>query len=71
MAGDAPGELEIGPLGGTRMMCPDEAMRVEDRYLRDLGGVVRFGFLAGRLALGWRAGDATGTLLFEAREPGS
>jgi heat shock protein HslJ len=68
-AGEAPGDLEVGPVGGTRMACPEAVMRVEQRYLAALAGVSKFGFLAGRLALTWSADGAMHTLLFERRAP--
>jgi len=67
--GERPGDLSFGPIGVTRMACPEPAMTIEQRYFLALAGVQKFGFLAGRLALHWiREGDA-GTLLFDAREP--
>jgi heat shock protein HslJ len=68
-AGEAPGELEVGPVGGTRMACPEPVMQVEERYLAALSGVSRFGFFAGRLALGGSAEGEPTTLLFERRAP--
>ncbi len=35
------GELEIGPLAGTKMMCPEAVMDQEDRFLQALGEVER------------------------------
>lgn len=43
------------------MMCPDEEMAVEDRYLRQLGSVSGFGFLNGRLMLSY----PDGVMLFD------
>jgi heat shock protein HslJ len=63
-AGEAPGELEIGPLGATRMVCPEQQMALEGRYLKALERVARFGFAAGTLVLMWGEGAKTGTLLF-------
>jgi len=64
-----PGELEIGPLGGTRMACPEEQMALESRYLNALERVVRFGFATDKLALRWSQDAATGTMLFAPRQP--
>jgi heat shock protein HslJ len=34
--------LTFSPIAGTRMMCPDPQMAVEDAYLRALDGVSRY-----------------------------
>jgi len=70
-AGEAPGELAIGPVGSTRMACPEDQMALEDRYLKGLGSVVRFGFATGKLVLSWSQDDATGSMLFAPRQPGA
>lgn len=59
-----PGSITVGPVGATRMACPDSLMALEGRYLDLLGKVGKFSFLAGRLALSWRDGDVFGSLLF-------
>lgn len=61
----APGQLEIGPVGVTRRMCPEALMDVEHSYLERLGGVRSYGFLNGKLALTWVVGKDTGTMVFE------
>jgi heat shock protein HslJ len=66
--GDLPGQVSVGPVGSTRMACEEEVMALENRYLGQLGGVSRYGFLAGRLALAWQTDDATDTMLFEPRQ---
>ena len=38
------GQLEVGPVAGTRMACEGPAMAVEDRYLRLVGGIHQLGF---------------------------
>jgi heat shock protein HslJ len=68
VAGESPGDLVFGPLGGTRRACPEPAMQLEQRYLKALGSVLKFGFVAGKLALTYRDGDGVATLLFA---PGS
>lgn len=65
-AGDAPGAMSVGPVGGTRMACPEEIMTLETRYLQALQGVTGYGFANGRLSLPWSRDDASGTLLYEA-----
>jgi len=66
-AGDSPGDLAFGPLGGTRMACPEPAMQLEQRYLKALGAVIKFGFVAGKLGLTYRDGDGIAMLLFAPR----
>jgi len=70
-SGDTPGMISIGPVGATRMMCPEEIMSVEDRFLGQLGAVSRYSFLAGKLVLSWQDGDSGGVMLFTPREPSS
>lgn len=67
--GDIAGEISFGAVGGTRMMCSDEVMAVEDRFLRQLAGVTSYSFLAGKLVLNWQTGDDYGTMIFTPREP--
>jgi len=65
--GAMPGDLKIGPLAGTRMACPDPQSAVETRFLEQLGGAQRFGFMLGRLAISYARGNgSSGTMLFEA-----
>lgn len=64
-AGEAPGELTVGPVAGTRMMCEGPRMDAETRYLTALGGATKFGFLNGRLAITSNVDDQYSTLLFE------
>jgi len=68
VAGEVPGELSIGPVAGTRMMCEGPRMEAETRYLTALGGAVNFGFLNGRLAITSNVGDEYSTLLFDRTE---
>lgn len=67
--GQAPGDVTIGPVGSTRMMCPEESMHVEQRYLAALSRVTKFGFRAGQLALTWSDAGGVHALLFERRPP--
>jgi heat shock protein HslJ len=66
--GDQPGEVSMGPAGGTMMMCSEEDMAVEQRFLVQMGGVTRFGFLTGMLALSFEFDGEHGVMLFEERE---
>jgi heat shock protein HslJ len=67
--GDMPSGLSIGPIGATRMMCPEEIMKVEDRFLRQLAAATSYSYIAGRLALSWQNDDAAGVMIFAPREP--
>ena len=64
--GVSPGEMTTGAAAATRKMCPPDSMALEARYLRQLAGVRRFGFLAGKLALTWEHEGGTGVMLFAA-----
>jgi heat shock protein HslJ len=66
--GELPGDLRISEIGGTRMACPKEVMTLENRYLGALGNVTRYSFQTGKLALTWRKGNVSGTLLFVPRK---
>jgi heat shock protein HslJ len=43
--------LSLSPIAGTRMMCPEPQMAVEDAYLKALGSVSRYEEQADRLVL--------------------
>ncbi|HSF14360.1 MAG TPA: META domain-containing protein [Vicinamibacteria bacterium] len=62
-AGDSPGAVAVGPIESTRMACPGDAADVEARFVRQLEGVTRYGFLAGKLVLTTNAGT-TRTMFF-------
>jgi len=65
--GDQPGALGIGPIAGTRKACPEPAMGVEDRFLRQLGAASSLRFELGRLGLVYELDGDTGVMLFRAR----
>ena len=65
--GEMPGDASVGPAGATRMSCPEPAMQVEDRFLKQLAAVKKYGFVAGQLALSYQSGDTLGVMLFERR----
>jgi heat shock protein HslJ len=72
--GDAPGDVTLagapaGVLAVTRMMCAPPLMEAEQRYLQALQGLVKYSFLAGKLALTWQDGEGMGTLLFTPAQP--
>jgi len=49
------------------MMCPDAEMDVEGRFLTQLAGVTKYGFMLGQLALTYRTDDSVDVMLFERR----
>ncbi|MEN8005855.1 MAG: META domain-containing protein [Candidatus Krumholzibacteriota bacterium] len=67
--GEQPGDLQMGPAAGTRKMCPEEIMAVEQRYLAQMAGVKKFGYVAGMLALSFEHENGGGVMLFEGRKP--
>ena len=68
--GNIPGDVEIGPVGGTRKTCPNNEMSVERRFLDQLARVKKFSFLATQLALSWEKQGVWKTMLFD-RSPRS
>ena len=66
-SGNGAGDIRISPAGSTRMACPEEAMALERRYFEALGGVVKFSFMGGKLALTWKMGETWDTMLFVSR----
>lgn len=67
--GEQPGDLTVGNTASTMMACPDEIMEVERRFLGQLGGVKKYGFMAGMLALTYEKDGHRGVMLFEGRKP--
>jgi heat shock protein HslJ len=49
--------LTFSPIAGTRMMCPDPQMAVEDAYLQALGSVSRYGEQGDQLVLFYTHGQ--------------
>lgn len=62
------GQITVGPVGGTRMACPEPVMAVETRFLERLGRVKQFGFLGPRLTLSYEQDGDWNSMLFEKRE---
>lgn len=60
------GSVTVSAIGSTRMACPEDVMEIESRYLAALAGVSKYSFLAGKLALSYRRGEAYHALLFAA-----
>jgi heat shock protein HslJ len=67
VAESSPGQISVGALSATRMVCPGDVMELETRYLAALANVQSYSFLAGQLALTFVADDDVLTLLFEPR----
>lgn len=63
--GSSPYQIKLGPVAGTRMMCPAAIMEVEDRYLAALENVGQFGFSFGRLVLGYKENGKDQRMLFK------
>ena len=63
------GELAVGPIGATRMACPDDIMTLERRYLEGLSAAVKYSFIAGNLAWTSSLNGVHRTMLFEPGEP--
>lgn len=65
--GENPGGVSLGPIGTTRMACPEAETAVESRFLSQLEGVTAFGFLAGALALEYETDEGAGVMIFRRR----
>jgi heat shock protein HslJ len=65
MVGAMPGEVSLGAVISTRMACVEPVGLIERRFLDQLGGATRNGFMSGRLALTDQTDGATGTMLFD------
>lgn len=68
---ESPGtrELVIGPLAGTKKMCPPEMMDVERSFLKALGSANSYTWFLGQMAISYSDGDDYGLLLFERKGP--
>ncbi|WP_372677947.1 META domain-containing protein [Desulfosarcina sp.] len=67
-AGDRPGDLQVGPSGSTRMICPEAIMAIEQRFLHQLSGATTFAFMAGQLAISFERDGRRGTMHFNRKE---
>ena len=63
--GEMPGDVSMGRIGATRMACSEPQMAVEARFLSQLEGMNRYGFMAGGLMLGYATDDGSGVMIFE------
>lgn len=69
--GGQPGDISLGPIGGTRMVCQDPAATIEKRFMPLIGGIRKYGFMMTQLALSYEFDGTTQVLLFDARPMGS
>jgi len=66
--GAMPGDISTGRVGATRMACPESVMAVENRFFKQLGGVNKFGFMAGQLALSYQIEGVWGVMLLDKQQ---
>jgi heat shock protein HslJ len=67
--GTKPGHVSVGPPGRTRKLCPEPAMETEERFLKQLEGVRKFGFVTTRLSLTYENDGTYERMLFDRRGP--
>ncbi len=60
-----PGDIIVGPISVTEMMCPGHLMESEKRFLRALRNVNQYGFLNTAMFLGYMDEDGVGAMIFE------
>jgi heat shock protein HslJ len=66
----SPGEIRVGLLASSRRDCPRAIKQAEYSYVMRLTRIQSYGFLMGKLALGWQSNDGWhGTMLFARRPP--
>lgn len=65
--GTEPGHVSVGPPGRTRKACPEPAMETEERFLKQLDGVRKFGFVTTRLSLTYEKDGTYERMLFDRR----
>jgi heat shock protein HslJ len=65
--GPAPGDVDIGPLGATRMLCPEPQAAVEQRFMQQLADVRGISFMASHLVLAYEKNSSVEAMLFERR----
>lgn len=67
-AGDKPGDLQLGPSGSTRMICPEAIMAIEQRFLHQLNGATTFSFMAGQLTVSFSMDGKRGAMHFDRKD---
>jgi heat shock protein HslJ len=63
--GRASGSIKVGPTISTRMACPEPAMAIENRFLKQLEAVTKFDLSSDQLALSYEVDGAAEVMLFE------
>jgi heat shock protein HslJ len=63
--GAAPGAVTIGPIGATRMACPEPQMSIESRYLGALAKGRSLSRTGDKLALEYDDGGVARAMTFE------
>lgn len=63
--GKMPGHVVVGSIGSTKMACRESVMAIETRFLDQLVGVKKFGFLNTHLALYYVKNGAWRAMLFK------
>ena len=63
--GPASGSIKVGPTISTRMACPEPAMAIENRFLKQLEAVTKFDLSSDKLALSYELDGAAEVMLFE------
>ncbi len=66
----SPGAVAISGIAGTRKMCEEPVMVLEQRVLAQFATVRRFSFVGGQLALSYERDGTYGVMLFSAGAPG-
>ena len=63
--GPASGSLKVGPTISTRMACPEPAMAIENRFLKQLEAVTKFELPSDQLALTYELDGTVEVMVFE------
>lgn len=63
---NGPGKISFGPVGATKMACPEALMKLEQAYFQKLEKVEGFGYHMGKLTLTYSDAGGTDALVFVA-----
>lgn len=63
--GATSGSIKVGPTISTRMACPEPAMAIENRFLKQLEAVTKFDLSSDQLALTYELDGAVEAMTFE------
>lgn len=64
-AGPEPASLKVGPTISTRMACPEPAMQIEHRFLKQLEAVTKFESSSGKLSLTYQSDGVVQVMTFQ------